>query len=452
MIHNYKTLVSPRINTIPVKFPRHIQNLVDSGSWSLATAVNYLSAANNSHPKLSVELLSPLPPDRSGISDFTQKCLPFWELLFNIRIVHPSIQNSDVAKQSNTEIVRPENTGRPQKYAVRLIHLGNSPYHTWMHGMDHRGINCVLVIHDVYIGHERRHALGNNISDLIKLYTRENGAINLPRMDASISELSDSLVDGHPFLKEALSAIKPKAIIVHSYFAANLLSRFTNNEYTPGKNLFHIPLPRQLSLIKYPSLDSLKGYKDRSSSFNRENQYIVCLGNVTEKKMILEIIEGYLESDFKRSGGRLVFVGQIYEDEYQAKIQKCLGEASAQAQVQFTGYSDQHTYNMMLRNAFMAIQLRKCTRGESSAALADCAGHLVPLIVNSHGSFAEEDQSSMFMLPEVPSKDDIRWAIDQFHYSSALRALSQRRLYHNNNLRTVKSYTEKTARICELVA
>ena len=66
-----------------------------------------------------------------------------------------------------------------------------------------------------------------------------------------------------------------------------------------------------------------------------------------------------------------------------------------------TGRVDEATYRRWLEAADIAIQLRTSSRGETSAAIADCMAVGLPVIANAHGSAAELPPDALVLLPDL---------------------------------------------------
>ena len=95
---------------------------------------------------------SPLPPTRSGVSDYAVELLAELGKRSRVRVlVPPEGLQSDIWTLGNgVEVV--ETDTAPDDDEVSLIHLGNNPHHTWL--LDRlQNPNTVAVLHDLVLHH-----------------------------------------------------------------------------------------------------------------------------------------------------------------------------------------------------------------------------------------------------------------------------------------------------------
>jgi hypothetical protein len=79
-----------------------------------------------------------------------------------------------------------------------------------------------------------------------------------------------------------------------------------------------------------------------------------------------------------------------------------------------TDFAPREMYEKYLIAADVAVQLRTMSHGETSAAVRDCMGYGLPVIVNAHGAMAELPSDAVFMLPDEFSNNELKDAMSVF--------------------------------------
>ena len=95
---------------------------------------------------------SPLPPTRSGVSDYAVELLGELGMRARVRVLTPpeGIQSDIWTLGNGVEIVETDTI--PEVDEVSLIHLGNNPHHAWL--LDRlQGPKTVAVLHDLVLHH-----------------------------------------------------------------------------------------------------------------------------------------------------------------------------------------------------------------------------------------------------------------------------------------------------------
>jgi hypothetical protein len=95
---------------------------------------------------------SPLPPTRSGVSDYAVELLGELGSLAKVRVLEPPgwHRPEDWSLDGTVELV-PSDT-EPSSAEISLIHLGNNPHHRWL--LDRLGRSrTVVVMHDLVLHH-----------------------------------------------------------------------------------------------------------------------------------------------------------------------------------------------------------------------------------------------------------------------------------------------------------
>jgi glycosyltransferase involved in cell wall biosynthesis len=370
-------------------------------------------APGGSRPRLAY--ISPLPPARSGIADYSARLVPHLARFYDLTLIAPEGQGAAISLAADFPLRDPTWLDRHAgEFDRMLYHFGNSGVHRRMCELLRRHPGTV-VLHDFFLSHL---------------------AAGIAQEDADRNALSRALYESHgytglfwqrklgtdetiwryPFNKGIVD--DAVGVIVHSEFARQLATEW----YGPGgaDDWRVVPMLRDPGVRR-----SAPGERERAraSLGLAEDDFLVCsFGVLGPVKLNEELLEAFLAS---RLGGdarcHLVFVGEDDGGDYAAHLCRRAGEISG-GRVRVTGYVEPERYSSYLAAADLGVQLRGRTRGESPAALLDCLLGGVPTIANAHGAASDVPRDAVFMLPEVCSLDELASALERLRDDSALRA------------------------------
>lgn len=106
-------------------------------------------------PKLA--FLSPLPPERSGIADYSAELLPELARYYEIDVIVAQEKVSDSWVHDNLPIRSVDwFVQNVEQYDRILYHFGNSPFHQHMFDLIEQ-FPGVIVLHDFFLGHIQAH-------------------------------------------------------------------------------------------------------------------------------------------------------------------------------------------------------------------------------------------------------------------------------------------------------
>jgi glycosyltransferase involved in cell wall biosynthesis len=105
-------------------------------------------------------------------------------------------------------------------------------------------------------------------------------------------------------------------------------------------------------------------------------------------------------------GVRLVFVGPV-DDGYRTELEEFAAGVGVADRFAMTGHTDDDEYESWLQRAGVAVQLRRWSNGESSAAVNDVLAAGVPTIVSDQGSFSSLPDDIVLKLPRDSSPADL---------------------------------------------
>ena len=358
-------------------------------------------APGDERPTLA--FVSPLPPERSGIADYSRDLLPFLEKHYRITLVNVSGVTDDPYLCANMPVRDVDWLRRHSDRFDRIIYqFGNSTFHSHMFDLLDE-IPGVVVLHDFWLS-----GIISNLDFHGELPGFWNEALHMSHGWRAV--LDRQLLEYEPAVAKwptSGSVVHvATGIIVHSQRSRGLLLEHYG-QASQDKSCV-IPLVR----IVPPMVD--KAESVRKLGYSADTRLICVFGFIHETKYSLEIVEAFLQSSLAAEPNvRLVMVGDIVGGEQRPLGQALLRHMDASnGKVSYTGFVDPVDYALHLEAAEAAIQLRKGSRGETSAAALDCLANRVALIVNCNPAFSEIPQAAVQMLPEDFSGDELVSAIE----------------------------------------
>ncbi len=358
-------------------------------------------------PKMAY--FSPLPPEKSGIADYSAELLPELARFYQIEVVVEQDAVTDTWVNANFPVRSVSFFDRHAAEYDRIVYqMGNSPFHIYMFDALRR-YPGVIVLHDFFL------------SGIFRWMAETSG---------KQAQFSRAVFDSHGYmglLKERefgrdwaasnfpcnLPIIQAAAgVIVHSQFSRDAADQW----YGPGTSQHWKRIPHLRSLQS----------GDRQAARTRlgipADDYVVCsFGLVDSTKLHHRLLSGWLDSQLAhKEHCHLVFVGENNGAEYGRQLLDRINKEGA-GRVRITGYASRELYLDYLAAADSAVQLRTMSRGETSGALLDCLGHGLPAIINSHATLAEVPDEVVHKLPDLFTDSQLSQALDQLYSDAQLR-------------------------------
>ncbi len=379
--------------------------------------VNVSAAIPSVHrPKLAY--VSPLPPEHSGIADYSAELLPELARFYEIEVIVAQPKVSDLWIESHCPIRTVKWFERhADQYDRVLYHFGNSPFHRHMLDLLVR-FPGVVVLHDFFLSGMQAYLETQGITQnswVLELYQAHGyGAVRERLQTQSLSEVISKYPCNLGVLQHA------EGLIVHSAHAVRLAQEWYGSE-----------LAREWKVI--PLLRQPVGGVEQSAARQKlglsAGSFIVCsYGLLDPTKLNQRLIAAWLKSDLaNHENAHLIFVGQNHGGDFGAQLLNLIQQSGLQNRIHITGWVDASAFRDYLAAADMAVQLRTLSRGETSAAVLDCMNYGLPAIVNAHGALAELPSGSVWMLPDKFDDEELIAALEKLGNDKALRhALGER--------------------------
>ncbi|PYC22946.1 glycosyltransferase [Pseudomonas mosselii] len=354
--------------------------------------------------QLRLAYVSPLPPARSGISDYSAELLPELAAHYQIDVI--------VAQDS----VSPLDAGI--NYTLRSVawfeanahlfdrviyHFGNSTFHDHMFHLIEK-IPGTVVLHDFFLSgvvanmevHQGRAGFWTQA-----LYHGHGYQAVAERINGN--DTADAVWKYSCNLRVLQQA---EGIIVHSHYSIRLAQQWYGEN--SGLKWAEIPL---LRTPRYP--DARKRAEARSKLGFSEKDFVVCsYGLLGPSKLNDRLLEAWFDSELSDdSNCHLIYVGQNSEGAFGESLLKRINTSACRERIKITGWADTDTFKSYLEAADAAVQLRTLSRGETSAAVLDCLNYGIATIVNANGSMSDIPDSSLIKLPDTFTNAELSQAL-----------------------------------------
>jgi len=367
--------------------------------------ISALKATNhieNKKPKLAY--ISPLPPEKSGISFYSSELLPYLSKHYDIEAIvdQENVTDEWISKNLPIRDVEYFKTN-VNSYNRILYHIGNSEFHKHMLSLleDYPG---VVVLHDFYLsGLAGWVHCNQNSNFLFKELYRSHGYSALKFFK---EKGADETIWKYPsnlnILQSALG------IVVHSEFSKNLTKEFYSKVNPEDWYVItHLRKPQE----------NINKAQCRQKLNISEKCFLICsFGILYPTKQNHRVLNAFIKSSLsKLDNVKLVFVGENHEGEYGQNLLDTINQNNLKNKVTITGWTDDETYRLYLNSCDIAVQLRKNSRGETSGTVLDCMAYGIPTIVNANGSMAELSKDAVYMLEDDFKDKDLLKAMEDLY-------------------------------------
>ena len=338
-------------------------------------------------------MLTPLPPDQSGIADYSTELITPLNRHFQVDVFCAEPQARQLPSPTAVRVLDVATFPHVAKdYDVIVYQIGNSAFHGHMFELL-RAFPGVVVLHDFFlsgiVNHLQHHRISAHALDKEILSFSGPAGLGTFQDNSTALETLWSCPANREIFDHALG------VIVHSAFSLDLVRRhFPEGVSAPMK------IVSQLRSL------NMKPHRNRGQT----NEFVICtFGHVTWSKLPDLILEAYeaLAARSPRTHLRLVFVGELNLDEQGREFAKKLHASPARHSIKVTGYASLADYEQWLERADLAIQLRSVSRGETSRAVLDCLAHGLPLIVNRYAGFTDYANEEVWFTSEAPTVEEV---------------------------------------------
>lgn len=362
-------------------------------------------------PRLAV--VTPLPPERTGIADYSVALLPHLAKHYEIEIIvgpSPEPRPTEFAGlpiRGHAWFAR--NSARFDRV---LYHFGNSPFHTYMLDLlrDHPG---AVVLHDFFLG---------NLAAYLEISGERPGFWTQALYDAHgypalvqrrARQSQDEKEVQYAFPCNAQVLRNADGVLVHSHHSVEL-----------ARQWYDVLLPQPWHVVPFPRRLAVPGA--RAAARERlgltEDVFVVCsFGMLAPTKLNHRLLSAWKSSSLATDADcRLMFVGENDGEAYGEQMLAAIARAARGTAV-ITGFVSPDTYRDYLDAADACVQLRTTSRGETSAAVLDALAHGLPTIVNANGAMPELAGDAAIVLPDEFTDGALSAALESLRGKQATR-------------------------------
>jgi glycosyltransferase involved in cell wall biosynthesis len=359
--------------------------------------------------RLRLAYVSPLPPERSGIADYSAELLPALAQHYDIDAVVDQPQ-VDPAVASLVHAVRDAQSfdEHAAEYDRVLYHMGNSQFHEFMLPLLRRHPGAVA-LHDFFMsGLQAHRELVTEKKPYWSCALYESHGWHALARRARGGDLTE-VIHAFPANFEVLR--QAQGVIVHSPYSRQLAREW----YGPGaaSDWRHVPM------LRTPA--PLARERARAELGLATSDFLVCsFGFLGKTKMNDRLLAAWECSSLAADPRcRLVFVGQNEDDEFGRGMLRAI--ARAKGRIEITGWASTEVFRRYLDAADIGVQLRTLSRGETSSAVFDVMNHRVALIANANGTMADLPREAAILLKDAFTDEELVAALELLRGDDDLR-------------------------------
>jgi glycosyltransferase involved in cell wall biosynthesis len=393
-------------------------------------------------PRARIALVSPWPPEQSGIADYSLRLGRELGKRVDVEVVVAQGEDCYAPPQERGIRLTPAGPFRVTeglRQPDRVLYcMGNSSFHGHVYELLRERPGAVIA-HDVrltgfygwFAGRERPEDPAGRLAERI-------GALygpKLPAVDQEPPGWERQAALGIYMTREIQSYAEQ--LFVHSRYARDVLEL--------DRGVLDRAAPITVMPFGMPAAAAPKTV----ASIDQAPK-IVSVGVVSEVKGLATLISAVALLAERWPAVRLTIAGPAEEAELQ-RWRAVADEMAHGVDIQVPGHLDAERYAQLLRDADVAVQLRMLSNGEASAAVGDCLAAGLPTIVSELGWAAELPDGGVSKLaPESGAEELARRLQSILEDPDTRRALSDGARSHAN-VNTFAQVAEAYLRELELV-
>jgi glycosyltransferase involved in cell wall biosynthesis len=314
---------------------------------------------------------SPLRPQASGVSDYSEELLPYLARAFDITLVTDNLTPTNPALASFAKMDLRELGARAQAFDAIVYHIGNAPLYANFYTTS-LCVPGVIVLHDVVLHHLRAWQTierGNASAyfDALRAAYGETIAAQAQQNPAALNRFD------FPLSEEVIR--HARGVIAHSAYAAHFVRRVA-----PQVPVAHVPMG-------IPPVPEIAPTAARARlGFRDELFLIAAFGEVHPHKRIAVALEAFAEFFARHDNARLLLVGSESPNYDVATLLRALGIENF---VQRVGFVPMRTYQDYIAASDVCLNLRYPSAGETSASLLRLLGAGKMTFVTRTAAYAE---------------------------------------------------------------
>jgi glycosyltransferase involved in cell wall biosynthesis len=336
--------------------------------------------------KPKIAFFSPLPPQSSGIADYSAELLPHLAKYFEIDAFVDDSIAIDVTALEGVRLRSGYRGFNARDYYSAIFQMGNNPVHSDVYDLllNHPGIP---VLHEVHL-HDLVYWIFMNLRRNPERYEEEliyeggeeaRVALHMLRRGELTRE---QLTQIFPMNQRVLCA--SKATIVHSACARRQL--ISGRTAQAAARVGHIN--QGVSLPELPS-GSAKTALRRALEIPEAAFVVAIAGFMTPSKLLEQCLGAFRLLLARQPNANCVAIGSFFSPDYESAIGALCTQLGIADRVRFTGHVPLGQFYSYLFACDAVLNLRHPSRGETSATMLRALSCGLPTVVSDVGSFSE---------------------------------------------------------------
>jgi glycosyltransferase involved in cell wall biosynthesis len=338
--------------------------------------------------RTSLAVVSPLPPDESGIADYASEMVPALARHYDITLVSDRGSTGEERLAANFPVLDSDTfLAQAGRFDRILYQIGNSHFHARQIADLLPAAPGVVTLHDGYISG-------------VTQWMADHAGAGGPRFQRA-------MLASHGWPAAALAARDPMAALLRYPCSLPVLraaiGTIQHSRHARDIASAHYGDGIAQSIAVIPHLRQVPPPIARAAARRKlgvaEDAFLVCsFGIAATRKLPDRILAAWRAVTAAHPAARLTFVGEALSE-----VEALLGPGALRKEpsVVVTGRVDAGTYALWLAAADVAVQLREGSRGETSGAVADCIAAGLPVIVNAEGALDELPDTVVQKLPRL---------------------------------------------------
>ncbi len=321
---------------------------------------------------LSLDYVSPLPPVRSGIADYSLDLIPELATRCDLRVMLLDGQEPPPALTGLAQFAPASEIGGGR---VPLYHMGNNPHHVevWHLAHQHPGI---VVLHDLVLHHlliKVTLAEGDFDAYAERLRADHGWVGETTARARRWHELGHSAIFELPARRTLLR--RQRGVLVHSRWAADTLRRDDPDLAVHAVSM-GIPLPDPIAAT------ATQAWRDKMGLSGKP--LMGAFGFQTPIKRSERAIQALAQDALKDF--HLVIGGEVSSE---LRLEEAARQAGVSDRVHFLGFLDFDEFETAIAACDLCLNLRYPSAGETSASMLRELAVGRPVIVSDYAQFAE---------------------------------------------------------------
>jgi len=324
--------------------------------------------------KPKIAWLSPLPPQRSGIANYSHWLVK--GLAPDVDIDLYCDEPELVADLRDEFSVFPLHAFQQQrqKYDDLIYHLGNnSLFHREIYKLAWN-FPGTIVLHDYNLSAFMHHAF----------YLKEDWQLYEQALSNSNGDLHKGVRNLVPRLRRNAGAFPMSHAVVAKSRKVVVHHRWLKDQF-PDADHVHV-IPHFARLNQQPSPEQLAAFKQRFQIDDKQF-VLTCLGFINTNKLPhlqVEVVKRLLEQGYPV---KLVFAGETAPEVKRLQAEVAAGEYGEK--IVFTGYLDEADYFSAVFASDVMVNLRNPSMGEASGTLMHALAAAKPTIISDVNQYKE---------------------------------------------------------------